>query len=221
MSASDILATFLSALAVKLISAAVRIGTKSVLFGAHCFFLHPFFVAEAWRRLYGFPRDPRLWAAFFLHDIGYIGKANMDGREGESHPETGARIMGWLFDGLKRGPLGNGDRGTYWHDFCLFHSRHYAKAAGKPYSKLCVADKLAFAIDPKWLYLLRVRLTGEISEYLENARFGRGEVSNANPGIWHDTLKAHMVRWVEAHKHEEVDTWTVVRHDHTTERYAN
>ena len=70
----------------------MRVGTKSVLFGAHCFFLHPWFVAAAWWRLYGFPWDPRLWVAFFVHDIGYLGKPNMDGPEGESHPELGARI---------------------------------------------------------------------------------------------------------------------------------
>src|SRR5690348_11894818 len=46
------------------------IGTKSVICGAHCFFLHPWFVALAWWKLYGFPWDPRLWFAFWLHDLG-------------------------------------------------------------------------------------------------------------------------------------------------------
>lgn len=50
------------------------VGTKSVLFGAHCFLIHPLFVAAAWTKLYGFPRDIRLWAAFFVHDLGYWGK---------------------------------------------------------------------------------------------------------------------------------------------------
>ena len=36
----------------------------------HALWLHPFFTAEAWRRLYGFPWDVRLWA-FFVHDLGY------------------------------------------------------------------------------------------------------------------------------------------------------
>src|SRR3954469_7337593 len=76
----------------------MKIGTKSVLFGAHCFFLHPWFVAAAWWRLYGFPWDPRLWVAFFVHDLGYMGKPNMDGHEGERHPVLGARIMAALFD---------------------------------------------------------------------------------------------------------------------------
>lgn len=76
----------------------MNIGTKSVLYGAHCFFIHPWFVALAWWRIYGFPFDPRLWVAFFVHDLGYWGKPNMDGPEGESHPELGADIMGNLFD---------------------------------------------------------------------------------------------------------------------------
>jgi hypothetical protein len=71
----------------------MKIGTKSVLFGAHCFFLHPWFVALGWWKLYGFPLDLRLWFAFFLHDIGYLGKTNMDGPEGERHVEVGAQIM--------------------------------------------------------------------------------------------------------------------------------
>ena len=75
----------------------MKIGTKSVLFGAHCFFLDPWFVAVAWWRLYGFPWDPRLWVAFFVHDIGYLGKPNMDRPEGERHVEVGARIMSFLF----------------------------------------------------------------------------------------------------------------------------
>src|SRR3990167_10895950 len=52
----------------------LTIGTKSVLFGAHQFLIHPWFVAWAWWKLYGFPFDPRLWVAFYVHDIGCLGK---------------------------------------------------------------------------------------------------------------------------------------------------
>ena len=52
----------------------MNIGTKSVLFGAHQFLIHPWFVAWGWWTLYGFPWDPRLWVAFVVHDLGYIGK---------------------------------------------------------------------------------------------------------------------------------------------------
>jgi hypothetical protein len=72
----------------------MKIGTRSVIYGAHQFVLHPLFVALAWWKLYSFPFDPRLWVAFFVHDLGYIGKPNLDGPEGESHVELGAAIMG-------------------------------------------------------------------------------------------------------------------------------
>lgn len=48
----------------------MKIGTKSLLFGAHQFLIHPFWIAVAWNRLYGFPKDPRLWIAFIVHDWG-------------------------------------------------------------------------------------------------------------------------------------------------------
>ena len=74
----------------------MRVGTKSVIFGVHAILVHPFFVAYAWSRLFGFPWDPRLWVAFLVHDLGYIGKANMEGSEGQQHVVLGGRIMGWL-----------------------------------------------------------------------------------------------------------------------------
>ena len=52
----------------------MRMGTKSVLYGAHCAMVHPWFLAAGWWKLYGFPGDVRLWAAFWLHDIGYFSK---------------------------------------------------------------------------------------------------------------------------------------------------
>jgi hypothetical protein len=75
----------------------MRIGTKSVIFGVHAILVHPFFVAYAWSRLFGFPWDPRLWVAFLAHDLGYIGKANMESSEGQQHVVLGGGIMGWLF----------------------------------------------------------------------------------------------------------------------------
>ncbi|MFP3947126.1 MAG: hypothetical protein ACLFWG_00215 [Longimicrobiales bacterium] len=86
----------------------MRVGTRSVLFGVHAFWMHPFFVARAWWKLYGFPWDPRLWVAFFVHDLGYWGKPNMDGPEGERHPELGATLVARWFDPQ---PLG---RPTHW-----------------------------------------------------------------------------------------------------------
>ena len=62
----------------------MRIGTKSVLYGAHCAVVHPWFLAAAWWKLYGFPWDIRLWCAFWLHDVGYFFEAR-HGRTGRGN----------------------------------------------------------------------------------------------------------------------------------------
>ena len=59
----------------------MKVGTKSVIFGVHSILIHPFFVAWAWWKLFGFPWDPRLWVAFFVHDLGYLAKPNVESLE--------------------------------------------------------------------------------------------------------------------------------------------
>jgi hypothetical protein len=199
----------------------MRIGTKSVLFGAHCFFLHPWFVAAAWWKLYGFPWDPRLWFAFFLHDIGYLGKPNMDGPEGELHVELGAWLMACLFDGYKsfrdctailsRSPFGKPFFLGYWGQMSLLHSRYYAKLIDASPSQLCFADKLSFVLTPRWLYLPMVSATGEIREYLKNAQTADSDhwtPSGYDKRKWHAQLCEYMTKWVEEHKDGAIDTWT-------------
>jgi hypothetical protein len=178
----------------------MRIGTKSVLFGAHCFFLHPWFVAAAWWKLYGFPWDPRLWVAFFCHDIGYLGKPNMDGAEGETHVELGARIMGVF--------------GKRWSNFSRYHSRFYAKKDGVQYTRLCVADKLAICLTPAWLYLPMVNWTGEIKEYMAmsaangNTKYAFMSIDAKSQREWHANMCSYLRKWVAEHKDLKVDTWT-------------
>jgi len=175
----------------------MHLGTKSVLYGAHQFAIHPWFVAAAWTKLYGFPKDPRLWIAFFVHDLGYIGKPNMDGPEGEQHPYLGAKIMKVF--------------GQEWYDFCLYHSRFLAKQHDKPFSRLCVADKLSICLTPSWLYLPAVRLTGEVQEYMKHAYEGKYVTMNipiASQRAWFEGVKDYLRRWVDEHKDGRQDTWT-------------
>ena len=229
----------------------MKVGTKSVLFGAHCFFIHPLFVAAAWRKLYGFPKDWRLWLAFFVHDLGYVGKPNMDGPEGESHVELGAAIVhrcfdrqvfelsseegnnpdevavlcrsGWKFGSFEStcGRFKATVKAAHWRDFALYHSRSYAKRDGVPYSKLCVADKLAVALEPWWLYLPRVIATGEIKEYMK-IRDGEGSKYRGEPKItqeaelaglsprraWHRRMTNYCRAWAYEHRDGQQDTWT-------------
>lgn len=162
-------------------------GTKSVLFGAHQFIIHPVFVAIAWIKLYGFPVDPRVWIAFVIHDWGYWGKPNMDGAEGKTHPEWAANIMHALFDGyiitescsncsmeINGRTIELESRAicrslsVKWYNFMLLHSRHYVEKYNAKPSRLCVADKMAFVITPRWLYMMLLRFTGELTEYVKN-----------------------------------------------------
>jgi len=176
----------------------MKIGTKSVLFGAHQFLIHPWFVAAAWTKLYGAPRDPRLWAAFFVHDLGYIGKPNMDGPEGEAHVELGARIMARAF-------------GEEWGNFCRYHSRFYAKRDKQPFSRLCVADKLAVALEPWWFYLPRANASGELREYMgqsRNAKYASMNLDLSGQREWFASLKVYLKAWVAEHADLRPDTWT-------------
>lgn len=215
----------------------MKVGTKSVLFGVHCFAIHPWLLAIAWWNLFGFPWDPRLWVAFFVHDIGYWGKPNMDGPEGEQHPYLGARIMGWLFDRLRNeGRPINGvpqnlsgwfvdASGLWWGPwsmFTLLHSRHLARKLGMQPSRLAIADKLVIAIEPSWLYLPRAIASGEINEYFEQAvkcepeKGGDFEALQQikdgglmrDPWIWHKGVRAYMRIWVMAHKDGAPDRMT-------------
>jgi len=186
----------------------MKIGTKSVLFGAHCFFIHPWFVFFAWWILYGFPWDPRLWVAFFVHDLGYWGKPNMDGKEGESHVVWGAFVMLKLFD-KKR--VNGTPADLFWYEFCLLHSRFYAKQLNKPPSKLCAADKLSICLEPGWLYLPRVTFSGEIKEYMKNAEEGKYttmRISTKSKKEWFNGVQMYLRKWVEEHKDGREDLWT-------------
>jgi hypothetical protein len=203
----------------------MKIGTKSVLFGVHQFAIHPWFVAAAWAKLYGFPFDPRLWVAFFVHDLGYLGSPNMDGPEGEEHPRLGARIIHFFFDWPRTVPGAScipgvmyAKRNTRWHDFVLYHSRHLALKYGQPFSRLCVADKLAPALTPWWLYLPCANLSGEINEYMARAKRSRGHqhineqerhgLLSGDQRLWYAGLQSYMRRWVDEHKEGRADHWT-------------
>ncbi len=185
----------------------MKVGTKSILFGAHCFFLHPWFVALAWWKLFGFPRNPRLWVAFFIHDLGYWGLPNMDGEEGEKHPFWAAEKM---TDWFAERP---GD--MKWWKFCAFHSRFLAKQYGEPFSRLCVADKYALVLTPWWLYLPMVTLTGEIHEYMKMAEHKEGAkyssmriLISSGKYKWFKSMTKYLKEWVEEHKDMREDTWT-------------
>lgn len=198
----------------------VPVGTRSVLVGVHCPLIHPWFVALAWWRLYGFPVDPRLWVAFFTHDLGYWGKKDMDGDDGKSHPTLGADICAYLFDAWphERKPLARllnrvfgimpyapprVNRVWTWRTFLLSHSRSMSKRLGLfrcaevGESKLCVADKYSFLFTPQWLYYIQSHLSGEIREYIEAASRIIGPGKDFN--YWHEWFSFKTSIFVSTH----------------------
>jgi hypothetical protein len=158
----------------------LTVGTRSILWGGHQFILHPIFVALAWRKLYGsWPRKLPIWFAFFLHDIGYWGKNEMDGEEGENHPEWGAAILSDLFD---YGAWSNGDE---WYIFSATHSRSYASKIDRwDCSDLMRADKLATAMMPQWLYVALLWLSNEWVEYRDRWVAAGTYPGKPDDGIW-------------------------------------
>jgi hypothetical protein len=140
----------------------IPVGTKSLLFGVHQIFWHPITVFLAWHELYGWPNWKEC-ICMVIHDWGYWGCPNMDGEEGERHPQRGA-LIAWKYLDNRELAYDNGD---IYAMLCLYHSRHYARAADVTPSKLCWADKLSIKYDPWWFYLLRAWASGELFEYLD------------------------------------------------------
>lgn len=142
----------------------MTVGTKSVLFGVHAIWFHPFSVGFAWRKLYGSWPNWAEWVCILAHDIGYFGKKDMDGPIGRTHPVIGARlaasIVGFFKPQLRE----------WAYVSTISHSREYARLFNYTPSRLCWADKYCCFYDPTWFYLLRGHLSGEIYEFRANAK---------------------------------------------------
>lgn len=180
----------------------MNVGTKSLLFGVHQVFLHPIFVALAWRKLYGFPWDPRIWTAFVVHDWGYFGCPELDGEQGDKHPEVGANIMHKLFDG---------DADLTWYYFAMCHSRFLAKKLGYPPSKLCMADKLATNYYPTWLFVFLATLSGEMAFFMDEAsqkKHATMGLDYSTPYTFVNTMKTILWKYAFDHKDGQKDTLT-------------
>lgn len=109
-------------------------GTVSILVGIHSP-MHWYYVAKAWRRLYG--RWPEPWEALCiaLHDIGHVGKNYLDNPDEKAgHWRLGAEVAGVL--------LG-------WRGFSLCAG--HASTSGYPRSLLYRADKVSWSLNPDWL----------------------------------------------------------------------
>lgn len=142
------------------------VGTRSLLLGGHQMVIHPVAVALAWRRIYGsWPTALPYWLAFALHDIGYFGCPNMDGKEGKEHPDRGAMLLSRLCD-PEIGEVHDASSST-WYEFSAGHSRGFARKHLLYVSRLQGPDKHATGMLPVWLLGLLYWLSGEWEEYKE------------------------------------------------------
>lgn len=139
----------------------LTVGTKSVLFGIHAFWLHWWFVRRAWGILYPqFPPTLVEWCAILTHDLGYWGCFAMDDEVGQTHPERISRLWRRCC----------GDFGKEVSTIIIGHSRFYAQRNSVPLSRLYAPDKLASSLYPLSLYTLLGRLSGELPEYISRFR---------------------------------------------------
>lgn len=164
----------------------MKIGTRSILYGAHAFWWHPIVVLLAWIRLY--KSLPAWWqlVAIFCHDLGYWGLPNTDGEEGKCHPWPGAVLTGRIVRFFK-----GSDWNAYF--FSLLHSRDIAARLGLPVSDLYAADKYCVWFEPTWFYLWRVQLSGEILEFKQMAIDSGHLLADATDREWFDFYRNNVI----------------------------
>jgi hypothetical protein len=93
--------------------------------------------------------------AIVFHDA-YWGLADIDGVSGKMHPRLGGNLA----------RLAGGKKAE---ELALFHSRSFSEGADRNPSALSAPDKFSFLLEPRWLYVLRARLSGELREFQNNA----------------------------------------------------
>lgn len=161
----------------------MRIGTKSLLFGAHQFILHPLTVLIAWYKIYRWFPTWREFVCILIHDWGYWGCRSMDGSDGGLH-------SAWAADWVSRHFSW---QGGYYYFLCLYHSRHIAKAHGNSVSRLFYADKLSFAYLPWWLYVPMTLMSKEIWEYRQQTTDAGITPAGCTHREWHRIVRGTMV----------------------------
>lgn len=142
----------------------------------------------------------------------------MDDEDGEMHPLLGAGVMTLFDDSWTVFTSPNHTHivcGDVWGYLVLFHSRYLSKRYGVQPSRLCAADKLAIALEPWWLYLPRVKLSGEIVEYMAEYKRNHPDMpmdEQLTPRQWFARVQDYCKRWAYEHKDGREDTWTQARH---------
>jgi hypothetical protein len=125
----------------------------------------------------------------------------MDGPEGQSHPEGGAKLAGRILYQYARWKGHDEDNAKFlsglYHDFTLYHSRFYAARHNAKVSELFLADKLSILFEPRWWYILRATLSGEIREYLANAQKHLNLPNPMPKKEWHAWYERKVFSWLK------------------------
>lgn len=104
-------------------------GIRTFLIGYHNPIIHTYYVTKAWKIIFKKYPNSREFICILLHDIGYIIQSQSNvSDEKDVHPLLGSKICGYLF-------------GQEYYNFCIGHSRAYAKKKNVLISSLCYADK--------------------------------------------------------------------------------
>lgn len=162
----------------------MTLGTRSLLYGRHQFLLHPLFVTAAWWKLYGLPPFTVV-VAIFLHDLGLWGCEKMDDEHGEWHPARSARWLrklGWYAEANE----------------VLYHSRFLSRQLKERPSKLCWADKLGTAMYPVWLWTFLASLSGELAEYIADAKYEIFKPGERDGAACFLHYRAEVQKWLKA-----------------------
>jgi hypothetical protein len=74
---------------------------------------------------------------------------------------------------------------------------------------------------PAWLYLPMARISGELQEYMRVASgrqlcasitdFEQSLLDSRDSRVWLEGLKIYTRRWVEQHRNDALDHWTILR----------
>ena len=133
----------------------MRVGTKTILFGLHSFWLHPMVVWYSYFKIYG-SLSFKMAAAIFFHDLGYWRCKSLKHGDGYSHPSKSAELFSKFF------------KNDYHQYYQIYHHSRRYPSGNTEVSCLGIADKLSFFYYPKWLVLFLGTLSGELKEYLNN-----------------------------------------------------
>lgn len=138
--------------------------------------IHPYYTLKGWIKLYGWP-DWKEAICIIIHDWGYWGCSDMDGKDGEKHPFwAGGFAYKWLDENYKY---------MNYRNLCFFHSSTVAEGLRFYPSRLCWADKYGMVLMPTWMWVLLGRLSGEITEYMNHKKYPTDPDGITDPYEWH------------------------------------